>query len=110
MNRTGGRLKYHACSRFAPARSDSRMVQRDGVLRAPSTNQLEPPIIKIEGPDDDCTIPPPIRQTTQPPMPSDATSAAVPLTLQHTLHGEAQRDYRTRSGRPIRRPARFCPE
>src|SRR6218665_2745767 len=89
MNRTGGGLKYHACSRFAPTRSDSRMVQRDDILRATSTNQLEPPIIKIEGPDDDCTIPPPIRQTPQPPMPSDATSAAVPLTLQHTLHGEA---------------------
>ena len=39
MNRTGGRPKYHASSRFAPTRSESRMLQRDDVLRATSTNQ-----------------------------------------------------------------------
>src|SRR6218665_818796 len=68
----------------------------------------EPPIIiKTEDPDDDGTLTQPIRQHTPPPRSPDATAAVLQPHPQRNLQEESQREYRTRSGRSFRKPARF---
>ena len=86
----------------------------DGTTRRRTSRHVhvsaEPPIIiKADGTDDENTTPPPISLShSHPPHAAPGlTSVAQQPTPQQALEGEAQPDYRTRSGRPIRKPARY---
>src|SRR6218665_2503693 len=98
--------KAQVLSRVLPYRSYELRFE-DGSTRQRTSRHVhksaEPPIIiKTEGPDEDGTLP-----HTPPPRSPDATAAVLQPHLQRNLQEESQREYRTRSGRPIRKPARF---
>src|SRR6218665_2232041 len=97
-------------SRVLPYRSYELRFE-DGSTRRRTSRHVhksaEPPIIiKTEDPDDG-TLTPPVRQHTPPPRSPDADATALQPHPQRNLQEESQREYKTRSGRSIRKPARF---